>query len=125
VKHLILNRTFSSEFLKTFSGTFILRQDIEEKLANKHKVYSNDLLETLNDQFLIAMKPKQKSPALLNKEQSKGTVYEILCETQSKRIIFIVGRLFPDGNLYIITAYWADSELSQLYLQEREVSQND
>lgn len=99
--------------------------DIEDKLANKHKVYSDDLVDGLNDQYLIAMNPKQKSPALLNKEKSKGIVYEILCETQNKRIIFIVGRLFPDGNLYIITAYWADSELSKLYLQEREVSQDD
>lgn len=122
---MILNRTFRSEFLKTFNGTFILRQDIEDKLATKHKVYCDDLVEALNDQYLIAMKPKQKSPALLDKEKSRGTVYEILCETQSKRIMFIIGRLFPDGNLYIITAYWADSELSQVYLQAREVSQDD
>ena len=41
------------------------------------------------------------------------------------KVIFLVGRLFPDGNLYIITAYWADSELIQFYLQKTEVLQNE
>lgn len=75
----------------------------------------------MGDPLIIVMKHKQKSPIPLDKEKSKGTVYEILCETSSGKIMFIIGRLFPDGNLYIITAYWANSELAKIYLKETEV----
>ena len=122
---MIFKRIFSSEFLKCFNGTLILKEDIELKLIDKHKVYVDDLVDALSDPFIVVMKPKQKSVTPLDKEKSSGKLYEILCEAETGKVIFIVGRLFPDGNLYIITAYWADSDLTHLYFQEREVLQNE
>ena len=49
----------------------------------------------------------------------------ILCETESGKILFLVGRLFSDGNLYIITAYWAEPELQSIYTKESEVLKNE
>jgi len=119
-----LIRTLNSEFEKIFNGTIILDQDIEDKLDQKHKVYRDDLYDALGDPYLVVMKPKQKSPPP-NTPKSKGKVYEILCETESGRILFVVGRLFPDGNLYIITAYWADATLEEVYRQESEVLRDE
>jgi len=120
-----IERRYSSEFLKCFNGTIILKHDIETKLASKHKVYKDDLADALGDPYIVVFKTKQKSPNTLNNVKSKGKVYEILCETEGGRVLFIVGRLFPDGNLYIITAYWANSEIAKIYLDEREVQQNE
>jgi hypothetical protein len=109
-------RTLNSEFEHLFNGTIILDQAIEDKLDQKHKVYRDDLYDAMGDPYFVVMKPKQKSPPS-NTPKSKGKVYEILSETESGRILFVVGRLFPDGNLYIITAYWADASLEEVYRQ--------
>ncbi|WP_347488024.1 hypothetical protein [Desulfoscipio sp. XC116] len=116
---MILKRTVSSEFIKCFNETIILDEDIEIKLNNKHKVYKEDLSDALGDSYLVVLKPKQTSPA--PKGKSKGKVFEILGETEEGRVLFIIGRLFSDGNLYIITAYWADSALEKIYRQESKV----
>lgn len=115
----------SNKFDDLFNGTIILDQDIEDKLYLKHKVYRDDLADALGDPYLIALKPKQKSPLPQNKHRSSGTVYEILCETESGKVLFFIGRLFPDGNLYVITAYWADKELEKIYYQESEVLKDE
>lgn len=120
-----MDRILCSEFEKLFNGTIILDQDIETKLNIKHKVYKEDLLDALSDIYLIIMRAKQKSPLPRNKLKSDGTVYEILCETESARVLFVIGRLFPDGNLYIITSYWANNELESLYYEESEMLKND
>ncbi len=120
-----LKRIYSSEFVNNFNDTIIIDQDIEDKLDIKHKVYKDDLIDALSDPYLVVMKPKQKSPAPKSRANSKGKVYEILCATESGRILFLVGRLFPDGNLYIITAYWAGPELQLIYIQESEVLKNE
>ena len=120
-----MKRTVSSEFSKCFSGTVILDNDIEAKLNKKHKVYKDDLIDALGDPYSMVMKTKQKSPSPKDKPKSTGKVYEILCETESGRVMFVVGRLFPDGNLYIINAYWADDTLEQIYRQESEVLRNE
>ena len=120
-----LNRIYSSEFINNFNGTIIIDQDIETKLDIKHKVYKDDLIDGLGDPYLVVMKPKQKSLAPTNKVKSKGKLFEILCETESGKILFLVGRLFPDGNLYVITAYWAGLELQAIYLQESEALKDD
>ena len=83
------------------------------------------MVDALGDPLIVVMKPKQKSPTPIDKQNSKGTAYEILCENENGQVMFLVGRLFPDGNLYVITAYWASSELQQIYLQEREVLQDE
>ncbi len=119
-----IKRVLNSEFERVFSGVIILEQGIEDKLDQKHKVYRDDLYDAMGDPYLVVMKPKQKSP-LPNIPESKGNVYEILCETISGRVLFIVGRLFPDGNLYIITAYWAEPSLEELYRQESEVLRDE
>jgi hypothetical protein len=121
----MMNRIISSEFDKTFNGTIILDHAIEIKLKEKHKVYKGDLLDALSDPYTVVMRAKQKSPIPQNKLKTYGTVYEILAETESTRVLFVIGRLFPDGNLYIITAYWASSELESLYNKESEILKND
>ncbi|MDA8210321.1 MAG: hypothetical protein M0021_00335 [Clostridia bacterium] len=120
-----IKRVFNSEFEKVFNGTLILDQDIEDKLDIKHKVYRDDLFDAFSDPYLVVMKTKQKSPISKNVPKSKGTVYEILCEAASGRVLFVVGRLFPDGNMYIITAYWADTALEDLYRHESEVLRDE
>ena len=120
-----MNRILSPEFEKVFCGTIILDLDIETKLNVKHKVYKEDLVDALSDPYMVVMRVKQKSPDPNNKQKSSGTVYEILAETDSARVLFVVGRLFPDGNLYIITSYWANKELKSLYYQESEMLRND
>lgn len=119
-----MDRILSSEFDRTFNGTIILDQDIETKLTVKHKVYKEDLIDALSDPYMVVMRTKQKStPA--NILTSIGIVYEILAETEAARVMFIVGRLFPDGNLYIITSYWADKELETLYYKESEMLRDE
>ena len=120
-----MDRILSPEFEKVFNGTIILDLDIETKLNVKHKVYKEDLVDALSDPYMVVMRIKQKSPTPSNKFKSNGTVYELLAETESARVLFVVGRLFPDGNLYIITSYWANKELNSLYYKESEMLRND
>lgn len=122
---MILKRTQNDEFEAIFNGTIILDIDIETKLHIKHKVYRDDLEDALGDPFKVVLKSKQKSKSPLNKEKSSGKLYEILCESSDGRIMFLVSRLFEDGNLYIITAYWADEDLEQIYFQESEVLRDE
>jgi hypothetical protein len=74
---------------------------------------------------MVVMKSKQKSPIPLNPEKSSGKVYEILCETETCKVMFVVGRLFPEGRLLILTTYWADRPLQKIYYQESEVLRNE
>lgn len=123
---MVTKRVFTPEFVNSFNGTVILDKDIESKLNNKHKVYKEDLIDALGDPYLVVMKTSHKSPpSLTGESKSRGKVYEILCETENGQVLFIVGRLFPDGNLYIITAYWVGTELEKLYRQESEVLRNE
>jgi len=122
---LILNRIFTDEFDKLFNGTIILDIDIENKLHQKHKVYRDDLEDALGDPYRVVLRPKQSSKIATNKTSSSGYLFEILCETTDQRILFIVARLFEDGNLYIITSYWAGHDLTQVYYQESEVLRDD
>lgn len=117
-------RVLNSEFEQIFKGTIILDQDIEDKLNQKHKVYRDDLYDAMGDPYIVVMRTKQKSPQP-NTLLSKGKVYEILCETESGRVLFVVGRLFLDGNLYIITAYWTEPALEAVYRQESEVRRDE
>lgn len=50
---------------------------------------------------------------------------EILCESSGSEVLFIEARLFDDGNLYVITAYWANEGLIQIYYQESEVLRDE
>ncbi len=118
-------RIYNFMFEELFNGTVILDKGIESKINNKHKVYKQDLGDALGCPYLIALKPKHKSPLPVNKEKSSGSVYEILSETESGKILFIVGRLFSDGNFYIITAYWANKELEEFYRKESEVLRDE
>lgn len=122
---MILKRIFNSDFSKVFTGTIILDTDIEDKLDSKHKVYKDDLADALGDPYFVVMRAKQKSPASQVRLSSNGKVYEILAQTESGKILFIIGRLFPDGNLYIITSYWADHNMENIYFQESEALRND
>lgn len=118
-------RVISDEFDKIFNGKIILDKQIEHKLHIKHKVYSDDLSDALGDPYRVVMKPRQKSSEFKNKPRSSGKLFELLCETSTGRILFVVSRLFPDGNLYIITSYWANSKLEELYQQESEVLRDE
>ena len=109
----------SNEFFESFNGAVILRQDIEHKILTKHKVYENDLYDALNDEFAVVIEGQQKQIS------NKGQNYEIYGETSSGRVLFIVGILFPDGNLYIITSYWATKEMINFYEEEREVLEDE
>lgn len=116
---MVIKRILNDEFDRIFKGTIILDTTIENKLHNKHKVYRDDLEDALSDPYRVVIKPKQRSKT--SQFQSSGKLYEILCETSDERILFLVTRLFDDGNLYVITAYWATPEIQQLYYQESEV----
>lgn len=122
---MLLKRILNAEFDHVFKGTIILDTAIEDKLHSKHKVYKDDLEDALGDPYRVVLKPKQKSKDPMNKLMSNGTLYEILCETSNYRVLFIISRLFDDGNLYIITAYWANEELEQVYYQESEVLRDE
>ena len=115
-----LKKVISSEFEKKFTGELILTKKVEDKLFDKHKVYRSDLYDALSDPYRVVMKSNQKSPIPLNLESS-GKVYEIFCETEDSKVMFVVGRLFPDGKLLILTAYRANKPLQRIYYQEREV----
>jgi hypothetical protein len=112
-------KILSNEFFELFNGTAILRRDIESKILIKHKVYENDLYDVLNDEFAIVIKGQQRQ---IN---NKGQNYEIYGEVTSGRVLFIVGILFPDGNLYIITSYWATKKMINFYEEEREVLEDE
>lgn len=118
---MVLKRTYSDEFNSLFNGTIIIDMDIEKKLHQKHKIYRDDLEDALGDPYRVVLKPKQKSKTSANKPKSSGQLFEVLCESTNFRILFILARLFGDGNLFIITAYWAGHDLSQIYNQESEV----
>jgi hypothetical protein len=99
--------------------------DIETKLHLKHKVYRDDLEDALGDPYRVVLKPKQSSKTIANKSTPSGQLFEVLCETTNSKIFFMVVRLFDDGNLYIITAYWAGNQLIQIYYQESEVLRDE
>jgi hypothetical protein len=122
---VILKRILNDDFDRIFNGTIILDSDIEDKLHSKHKVYKDDLEDSLGDPYRVVLRPKQKSKVPATKSTSSGTLYEVLCESSDGRVLFVVTRLFNDGNLYIITAYWADKELEQIYYQESEVLRDE
>jgi len=109
----------SSEFYKLFSGRIILVPEIEEKLLVKHKVYKEDLEDALGDPYMVVVRSKRKQ---LNE---KGKNYEIYAETENGRVLFVVGTIFPDGNLYIITSYWANEKTESFYYIESEVLRDD
>lgn len=118
-------RIISSEFESTFNGSTILDYDIEHKINNKHKVYKEDLIDALSDPYTVVIRATQKSPVSTNRITSSGVVYEILCESESNRVMFVVGRLFPDGNLFIITAYWTNTNLAAFYYKESEALRDE
>lgn len=122
---MVIKRIYSDEFDNLFNGTIVLDSDIENKLHLKHKVYRDDLEDALGDPYRIVLKPKQSTKVISYKITSTGRLFEILCETSYSRILFLVTRLFDDGNLYIITAYWATEELTQIYYQESEVLRDE
>jgi hypothetical protein len=122
---LILKRILNEDFDRVFNGTIILDTDIEDKLHRKHKVYRDDLEDALADPYRVILKPKQKSKSPTDQIISSGKLYEILCETSDGRVLFTVTRLFDDGNLYIITAYWANTDLEHIYYQESEVLRDE
>lgn len=117
----MLRRIFNNNFEKTFNGTIILDHSIEEKLIGKHKVYREDVADAISDPYRVVMRPRRKNVLSKNTLDSKGQLYELLCITSMNRILFLVGRLFSDGNFYIITSYWADQQLQHIYFQESEV----
>lgn len=92
---MILRRILNDEFEKIFAGVIVLDADIETKLHAKHKVYRDDLEDALGDPYKIILMP------------------------------FLVTRLFHDGNLYIITAYWADPDLQNIYYTESEALRDE
>lgn len=104
-----------------FGLSYVLDVDIKEKLINKHKVYEHDLEDALGDPCMVVIKNNRKSPELTTTEKSNGRVYELYASTINGRVLFIVGRLFSNGNLYIITAYWADKKQDSFYQRESEV----
>lgn len=122
---MILKRIFNDDFEKIFDGTIILDQHIEDKLHTKHKVYRDDLEDALGDPYRVILRAKQKDKISVNQSTSNGKLYEILCESSGQRVLFIIGRLFENGHLYIITSYWADRELENIYYTESEVLRNE
>lgn len=116
-----LKRNYSDEFNHSFIGEIILGSKTEYKIHLKHKVYRDDIEDALGDPYRVVIKPRQKSKAAINKIYSSGLLFEIYCQHSNSQVLFIVARLFDDGNLYIITAYWADQDLTQFYDEESEV----
>ena len=74
---------------------------------------------------MVVIKSQQKPPTPKGNQVSKGKVYDICAETEAGRVLFIVARLFTDGNLYIITSYWAEDEMEEFYHKESEVLRDD
>lgn len=122
---MILKRIYNDDFDKTFNGTIILDATVEEKLHIKHKVYRDDLEDCLGDPYRVVLMAKQKDKSSTHPSQSNGNLYEILCESSNRRILFVVARLFQNGHLYIITSYWANQKLEQIYFTESEVLRDE
>lgn len=110
----------STNFEEYFFGKIKLIPEIEAKIKTKHKVCLEDLEDAYGDPYIIVAKPKQKSPAPVNKEKAEGIPCEIYAETSDGRILFIICRLFPDGNSFIVTAYWANQAIQNFYRTQRE-----
>ncbi len=96
---MVLKRVLSDEFDRLFNGTVILDNDIEDKLHIKHKVYRDDLENSLGDPYRVVLKPKQKSKIPTNQIHSSGKLYEVLSETSDGRVLFIllqhIGQMKP------------------------------
>jgi len=122
---VVYKKVYTNEFWDNFVGGPILDSDVRQKLLSKHKVYEYDLEDAFGDYYMVVTKSDRKSSDSLKSPDSKGVVYEIFAETESGKVMFIIGRLFPDGNLYIITAYWATEDQSTIYYQESEVLRNE
>lgn len=106
-------------FEELFFGRLIIQSHIEIKLNTKHSVYKEDIIDALEDPYLVVVKGKQK-------QLSKGgTNYDIYAETEDGRILYIASKIFTDGNLFVITAYWANSEMKKFYIKESEVLRNE
>lgn len=110
----------SKKFEELFKGEVIIKSDIEEKINKKHKVYKEDVEDALGDPCIIVVKPKQKSPQPKNKDKSEGVSLEIYAETSNGKILFIFCRLFPNGNIYLISAYWTDTKGEAFYYKQRD-----
>jgi hypothetical protein len=119
------HKIVSNEFWDGFTGGPILDENIKRKLSTRHNIYEEDLADAFGDPYMVVTRNRRKSPQPHQGLDSRGIVYEILAETQARRVMFIVGRLFPNGNLYIITAYWADRELEIQYHRESEVLRDE
>lgn len=114
-----MKKLYNEVFFKKFKG-IKLDDEIEEKLAGKHKVLYEDIEDALSDPYRIIIKGSQKQ------EGTNSVNYEILAETINGRVLFIVGRLFDNtGHYYIISSHWADSKDKQLYYKMREVLENE
>ncbi len=112
---------YTNEFWDNFTGSLILEKHIKQKILRKHKVYERDLEDAFGDPGMVVIRNKRKSKASFKSPDSKGVLYELYAETENRKVMFIIGRLFPDGNLYIITAYWANKEQTSFYYKESEV----
>lgn len=112
-------KLYHTEFVELFKGRIIITPETEEKLMGKHNVYVEDIEDALGDPFAVVILGQQKQSSM------NGTNYEIYAETESKRVLFIVGKLFSDGNFYIITSYWANNEMIKFYFKTREVLSDD
>lgn len=121
---MALKRIFNDDFNRIFTGTIVLSPKIEDKLHTKHKIYRDDLYDALGDPYRVVLKAKQRDKVPIQ-SHSKGSLYEILCESSEHQILLIVARLFDNGHLYIITSYWADHKLQQIYYTESEVLRDE
>lgn len=110
----------SINFIEYFTGKIILIPEIEEKINCIHKVCKDDIEDAFGDPYIIVAKPKQKPRIPIDKEKSLGILCEIYAETSNHKILFIICRLFADGNSFIITAYWANQEIQDFYRTQRE-----
>lgn len=117
----MLKKIYSSEFQDLFSGNVILHNRIKEKLYVKHKVYEADLHDALTDDYAVVLRSSRQSPLPPTGHETKGTVYDIYAGSGDGRVLFVVGRLFPDGALYIISARWAKNNEEIYYYKAREV----
>lgn len=128
---MVLKKHYSKDFEKLFTGRLIIDPDIKAKLKEKHSVLKADLEDGLGDPYLIVLKGKQKDKIPSDRLTSRGQKYEILCETTASRVLYIVCRLFEDGNLLIITARFLNQEKPKdlnainFYYTESEVLMNE
>ncbi|RBP31499.1 MULTISPECIES: hypothetical protein [Bacillus] len=108
----------SRSFSKKYSGNIILTADIQSKLRYQHSVHSQDVVTCMDDNCKVVVKNTHKKYTSLKYPDSK--VYDIFGEVNGK-VLFIVGRMFNDGNIYIITARWAEGNESAFYYRNSEV----